>query len=663
MSPGGTRVIHPKEGVGQGPEQVLRPSGWAMFAACFAALGIIWMPLVLLRQIDAFVAFLTPLELARDTGLAYLLLLLPAAALAALGKLAARISSALGAPAGWAASLGWAVVLLPTLWVCVWQLAASSWAWLRAVTGTDWSMSPQGRVLASLVLLALLILAMHRLGPGGLMRWVVSRLSGVAKPALALILPAVIAVMLDPPRFSLGGKLTASTPAAVSVSKPDIFLITIDTLAEQDARVCADGPTLMPRLREFAQRASCFRQHYANGNFTTPSTATIETGALPWTHWAVQIVSRIAEPLQGPSLAARLRDAGYETHSISANLLASPRHHGTELGYDRHKIADSSSLGIKPRQALTAFPNTTLAFWLSSLIPFLDTIDVYTHGPNTPYAPEYAYAEVPPLLNRGGKPKFVWVHTLPPHDPYLPPAATKYKLLARGELERWSEFLPMGPYAPEQQSWIDKHRLRYKESIMGADLALGRLLDQLEREGRLENALVIISSDHGESFVRGFMGHAGEMIHNAVLQVPLVVKLPGQTQGQIVDTPVSLADLAPTMVDYAGADPLPAADGRSLRPALEGRSFPVRPVYAMAMERQSRFEKLRYGHYAIIEGQHKLVLHLAEQRIELYDLAVDPGEERDIASLQPEVAGRLRAALEQQLAAVEARRSQAFVRP
>ena len=628
--------------------------------ASFAALGIIWMPLVLLRQIDAFVAFLTPLHLARDAGLAYVLLLLPAALLASLGAATRRAATAFGARPELASGLGWSVVLLPSVWVCSWQLAASAWAWLKAVTGAEWGIGPQGRVLASIALLCLLAVALRLLGPGGLLGSLVTRLNGLARPALVLLLPAIAVVFLEPPRLSLGGTSTASAPAAARLAKPDIYLITIDTLAEVDAQVCAEGETLMPRLREFAREASCFRNHYANGNFTTPSTSTLETGSLPWTHWAVQIVSKVAEPLQGPSLAARLKEAGYETHSISANLLASPRHHGTEQGYDRHMIADSTSLGIKPRQALTIFPNTTLTFWLSSLIPFLDTIDIYTHGPNTPYAPEYAYAEVPPLLSRGDKPKFVWVHTLPPHDPYLPPAATKYKLLAKGELERWSEFLSMGSYAPEQQSWIDKHRLRYKESIMGADLALGRFLDQLKSDGRLDNALVIITSDHGESFERGFMGHAGSLIHNAVLQVPLVVKHPGQTQGRVVGTPVSLTDLAPTMIDYAKASALPMSDGRSLRPALEGRELPPQPVYAMAMERQSRFDSIKDGHYAIIEGQHKLLLHLAENRAELYDLSKDTLELNDLSTQYPELALRLKTQLRKELEAAEARRKHLF---
>jgi len=648
----------------RGPVKLAR-SGWTMFSCSFAALGLIWMPLVLLRQLDAYVAFLTPLQLLRDASIAYLLLIIPAGLLAGTAAALRRLSTRIGMLPVKADLLAWSIVLVPTLWVCIWQLAGSSWAWAKAVSGMDLSIGAHGRVLASALLLLCLLLLMRSLSLTGLTTIVVSRLASLRRFAQLLFVLACFCIAIEPPRFLLASAGGHSPVASQADTRPDIYLISIDTLAEPDARVCGTGPTLMPHLREFSQQSSCFTRHYASANFTTPSAATIETGALPWTHWAVQIVAQVAKPMQSPALAERLRDAGYETHSISANLLASPRHHGTGAGYDSHVIADSTSLGSKPREALTVFPDTTLPFWLSAIVPFLDTIDVYLHGEKHPYAAEYAYRAMLSLLDErsSGKPKFIWVHTLPPHDPYLPPSSTKYSLLPRGTLERWSDFMGMGPYPAAQQSWIDKYRLRYQESIMGADLALGELLRQLQARGRLANSLIIVTSDHGESFERGFLGHAGELIHNAVLQVPLVVKLPGQTRSQQVDTPVSLADLAPTLIDLAGAAALPSADGRSLRQALEGGALPARPVFAMAMERQSRFQALRAGHYAIIDGDHKLVLHLAEARSELFNLKQDPLELTDLTASAPQLAASLRLRLQAALAAAELRRSEMFGKP
>jgi arylsulfatase A-like enzyme len=129
-----------------------------------------------------------------------------------------------------------------------------------------------------------------------------------------------------------------------------------------------------------------------------------------------------------------------------------------------------------------------------------------------------------------------------------------------------------------------------------------------------------------------------------------------------VDTPVSLADIAPTITDFSGAAPLPRADGRSLRPALEGAPLPARPVYAMAMERQSRFAPLQRGRYAVIDGTLKLVLDRATGAQQLFDLATDAGEQRDLAAQRPQDSQRLRQLLETQLGEAEAARQRLFPR-
>ncbi|MDR7271859.1 arylsulfatase A-like enzyme [Pelomonas saccharophila] len=638
----------------------------ARFAACFctafAALGLLWMPWVLLRQVDAFLGFQTPGELGRDVALALLLLTLPAALLTllALGvqALVARLRSAAAAR-----TVAWSVLLLPLAWLCVWQFGSASRAWLSQVTGSALTLTATGRLLALVALLAISVLLLRGQRLSRLLARMAALLRGLHGPALLLLGAAAVWLLLHPPRL-----MTLTPPASgpVGAKRPDVYLITIDTLAAEDAAVCGDGPTTMPRLRALAARASCFDRHYASSNFTTPSTATMETGALPWTHWGVQIVAKMALGMHGQTLASQLRAQGYEAHSISANLMASPRHHGSDDEYTTQTISPSPSLGLKPRVALSAFPDTTLPFWLSGLIPLLDTLDVHLFPERSPFAPEHTYQAARALLERaaqGQRPQFMWLHTLPPHDPYLPPPSTKYKLLPQGELDRWSQLLGMTRYVPDQQALIDKHRLRYREAIMGADQALGSFLDELDRRGKLDGAMVIITADHGESFERGYLGHAGEWLHEAVIRVPLVIKLPGQKAGRVVHTPVSLADVVPTVADVLGLPPPPAADGRSLKPALQGDELAQQPVFSMAMEQQSRFRPLRAGHYAVIDGPHKLVLDLGANKTELYDLAADPHERRDLSATDAATAARLRQLLEQRLAAAEKKRAAQFDKP
>lgn len=642
-----------------------KPTAYALFSACLTGFVLFMLPLVLLQHVDALLAFTTGSRVLRDALLAASLAVVPALLLAALGKGAHWAARRLGLDHGRADRLAWAVVLVPTAWLSAWQVARAGLAWLRPHLQSGMLGTPGDRVPLMLAMLALLALLAWRLGSARLVRFAVEPLFAMRPLAVLVVAVAWIANAVVPPAIA-GGEGVARPAAAVPArALPDVFLITIDTLSAADASPCGSGPTTMPRLRAFADQATCFSRHYAVSNFTTPTTSTMETGVLPWSHWAVQIGAKVAPALQDRSLAGALAQAGYRTHSISANFLASPRHHGTHAAWHTERLARSTALEDRLVGApISAFAESTLPVWLQSLFPFIGSLDMHLHADRSPVDPRMAYGEVPALLQQPGParaPLFVWTHTMPPHSPYLPPKSTKYRLLPPGELEQWRDFLPdNSSYPPARQPLVDKHRLRYRESMMGADEALGEFLDMLQREGRLDGALVIVSSDHGESFERGLLGHAGHLLHDALVRVPLVVKLPGQRAGRVVDMPVSQADLVPTVLDVAGVPALPEVDGRSLRRLLEGAPLPPAPVVTMAMMRQSRFRPLSSGDYAVIDGGWKLELQLPSGQRRLFDLAQDPHERNDVAAAQPEVAARLDAWLRQRLAAAEAARRRAF---
>jgi arylsulfatase A-like enzyme len=419
----------------------------------------------------------------------------------------------------------------------------------------------------------------------------------------------------------------------------------------------------MPRLAKLAAQSSCFTRFYAASNFTTPTTSTMESGLLPWRHFATQPDAKMLASTRDHTVASMLRARGWQTHSVTDNLLASPRHRGSFAGYSSAGFAHTTLSGNWFRESMTVFPDTALPRLVSTAVSFIGAFDVALHGQHSPYESDRTYAQVLSLLAResGGTPRFIWAHTLPPHSPYLPPPSTKYKLLAPGELETWRDMLPDNVvYAPAAQTLVNKHRLRYRESLMAADAALGAFLDELQRLGRLDAALIIISSDHGESFEKGFLGHAGPLTHDALIRVPLVVKLPGQKQGRTIHMPVSQADLAPTILDLVGAPPLPSAEGRTLRDALEGRAMTTVPVFAMTMERQSRFKPLDRGRFVVIDGDEKLSLSVgldatasSTPTLTLFNLASDPGESQNLAPAQPVGARRLAALVVQRLAAAE----------
>jgi arylsulfatase A-like enzyme len=640
------------------------PTFWSLFSCALAALGLLWMPLIALQWLDGLLVMQRPAEILRDLALWWPLVLVPAALFAGIAWLvgaAARLRLSVAR----AALPAWSVLLLPVLWLCAWQLGRTGWLWLKLQTGLNWGIAPGVRIAAVIVIALLLLALLRRRGADRSVRWFVGALSALRMPALALLAAAVATTLWQPPMLSLDGRTERPADAATApASAPDIFLITLDSVAAEDANVCGSGPTMMPRLRAFAQRrGTCFERYYASGNFTTPTTSTMETGRLPWSHLAVQPDARVVNRVRATTMAQSLRRAGYRTIAVTDNLLASPRHRGTYVGYDRNVLLPTPLLGETLREAVTVLPDTSLPRLTMSALGLLGALDIHRHGENSPYESQRVYDEAWRQLHDASdqprRPLFLWAHTFPPHSPYLAPASTRNRLLPAGELSRWQDQLSDNiAYPPRLQPLVDKHRLRYRESLLAADQALGEFIDRLDRAGRLDRALVIVTSDHGESFDHGYLGHAGPRLHDVLLRIPMVVKLPQQRHGRTVVQPVSQADLAPTVLDLVAAPALPAAEGRSLRTLLEGAALESRPVYAMSMEHQSRFRPLRQGRYAVIDGAHKLVWDLRRERTELYNLTADPRERVDLSATQGAVVERLRALLRDRLAEAEVRRAQ-----
>ena len=219
------------------------------------------------------------------------------------------------------------------------------------------------------------------------------------------------------------------------------------------------------------------------------------------------------------------------------------------------------------------------------------------------------------IAARGVGPFFCWVHLYDPHFPYTPPE----------------------PYA----SWFRNDP--YNGEVSAADAALRPLLDPLLGSGAAGRALVVLTADHGES-----LGDHGEKTHGifgyeATLRVPLILFGPRLFRTGVVRQSVRHVDILPTILD-ALAVPLPAGlPGRSLLPLLAGETLPPAPSYfeALSPARSRGWAPL----YGLIQGDWKYVdLPLSE----VYDLAADPGEIRNLATSSPDVLARMR----EQLAAL-----------
>lgn len=346
-------------------------------------------------------------------------------------------------------------------------------------------------------------------------------------------------------------------------SRPDVFLITIDTLRADHVHCYGYNRIRTPALDQLAKQGIRFRQAFTPSPITNTSHASILTGLQPSSHG----VSDFGIPLEAkhPSVAELLVKQGYRTAAfigsviLDSKTLAPGFDHGFEF-YDNfpEHSRTKSRWGRLERRGMEVVQHAET--WLS------------THG---------------------GKPYFVWLHLYDPHDPYEPPP----------------------PY-----SEIYKDRL-YDGEIAYADAALGHFIEYLKQNGRYDEALIILVGDHGEGLGDHHEDTHGIFLYDSTIHVPLLVKLPnGREAGTVVETQVRTTDIMPTILDLAGIPAPPNLDGDSLRPLLTETETAPRTLFG------ETDYPLRFG-WAPLRCVRKDGFKFIEApRPELYDLSSDQGE-------------------------------------
>jgi len=439
--------------------------------------------------------------------------------------------------------------------------------------------------------------------------------------------------------------------AVAAADSPDVYLISIDAARADDLSLYGYSRPTTPNLQKFARRAYTFDYFFANSNFTTPTTTSIETGQLPWTHRVFQAGGFVSVQAEGETIASVLRQRGYYTAMISSNYLATPVRHRTLKSYDAAEFAAPID-GSGPWLRLTNLVGTNAQYTLfASLLQSLAGIRFYLDslvwGNSYPYPAEPVFDRARSLLERHdiAQPRFVWTHVFPPHDPYLAPPPFRMRFLSSNKLTHVYDYIGFRGMMLPHGATIADLQARYDEMILYADDAVGDYLGWLDRTGRLDRSIVIVTADHGESFEHNWMMHTGPYLFNGLVHIPLLVHLPGQKEGARIGQVAQQADLLPTVLDLLGI-PLPSwSDGVSLRPALEGRELPKRFVYSMNLERNRVFDQVSKGTVAIIDNEFKYVDYLDAQRESLYRYRTDQYEQNDLVDSDRDVAARMRIAL------------------
>jgi len=331
---------------------------------------------------------------------------------------------------------------------------------------------------------------------------------------------------------------TATVPQSCSTREkppPNIVVILADAMRADSLQV--DDPTVLPFFRSLAEQSTVFTKAYSNSSWTSPSVASLFTSRYASQHHIVTLRSRLAD--EEIRLAESLKEGGYRTAALTTNLLVgSP---GFQKGFDYFEYI--VPVGDEAKSRAPALQER-LAIWLSA--PAADA----------------------------AKPLFLYLHYLEPHVPYQPPLSAM--AVARKIRPRKGDAATIDPrllgVGPDGRQ--EDLRDLYAAEIIDLDRSLDALFGILKRTGVLDDAVVVFVADHGEEFLEhDIIGH-GNSLFDKVIHIPFMIHLPGQLTTVLESRPVSLVDVAPTLLELAGI-PTPATfEGESLKPHLGGGFWP-----------------------------------------------------------------------------------------
>ncbi len=392
----------------------------------------------------------------------------------------------------------------------------------------------------------------------------------------------------------------------------NLLLISLDTLRADHLGCYGYGRPTSPFLDSLAAEGVVFDRAFSAAPWTLPSHTSLFTGLYPSQHGVKD--EGFSVPKEIVTFPQSLGARGFATAAVVSAHFLDPRY-GLDRGFERYIVVPTN-----PRHGGAA---TTVS----------------AHGLEW-------------LAKEKGRPFFLFLHYMDIHSDYA--AAPRFESLFsapyQGPVDGSTRQLRAFTRKQIAFDAADRARLvdLYDAEIRQLDGALETLFAKLRERGALEHTLVVVTADHGEEFFEhGGVLH-GQSHYQELLHVPLILVGPGLPRGVRIDTPVSLVDLAPTLLALFEAPAPPALAGRDLAPLWRSRdaSWPERDLFAEADRTVERRDTER----AVIRGNWKLVLHRDTGERELYDLAADPREQVNLAQKDPERAARLAGELTSTLA-------------
>lgn len=415
-----------------------------------------------------------------------------------------------------------------------------------------------------------------------------------------------------------------------SSDRPNIILILADDQCFDTIAELGNTEVITPNLDRLARRGTSFRNAYNmggwNGAICVASRAMFNTGRFVWRAHAVE--DRLDEEAQAKRLLPlMLGQAGYETFitgkwhvKIAADKIYD---HIAHIRPGMPNTVEASYQRPNAQQDWTPWDTEVGGFWEGG-----------KHWSEVVADDAKLFLDI---ASRSPKPFFMYLAFNAPHDPRQAPRefVEKYD---RNQLKIPVNFQPEHPHMeamgagkslrdeklapwPRTPAAVQLHRQEYYALITHLDEQIGKILDDLEHSGRADNTYIFMTADHGLACGQhGLLGKQNMYEHS--LKAPLLVVGPKIPAGKRIDTPVYIQDFVPTALELAGQPQPQHVDFKSLLPVIQGqRSEQYELIYGAYEKNKQRMVR---------RGNLKLIHYPTVDQYEMYDLADDPYETRNL---------------------------------
>ncbi len=396
--------------------------------------------------------------------------------------------------------------------------------------------------------------------------------------------------------FSFGAGRPARADDGSGVRRPDILLITVDTVRYDHLSIYGYSRETSPHLDRLMSRGIVFDEARTVEPLTAPALTSMLTSIPPHLHGATRNGLRMRPGLD--SLPKELAAGGYKTAAFVGNWTLKNRLTGMAEHFETYRVILNRKrwFGLLKGEATAEDLNNGLLSWLDD-----QEID----------------------RERPRKPLFLWIHYVEPHAPY----------------RFWPEDaaeLGLDRKKPGKLTKLD----RYDTEIRFVDRQIGALLAALEKGRYLRNPITVFASDHGESLgEHNYWGH-GRHLYEPTLHIPMSITWPGHLEPRRIDAPALNTDLAPTLLRLVDLEPAPRFKGVDWTAVFRGAEAPDAArvtlyqahkgavVADFGTEAARRSGLLEVGE---ISNGKKELFRVGTSRRSLFDLRSDPKEKNDLS--------------------------------